>query len=213
MITTESKQSTVLKVIFIIALVVGVVVVVKQSMSKNEGVVCTLEAKLCPDGSYVGRSGPLCEFAKCPVINVPEDWKAVTDTATGITLRYPETIGTTYIHTVDWPPKIQVIDEAFSCTEAGQETERAGETTRAIINGREYCVTRIAEGAAGSIYTQYAYGTELQGEMLFLTFALRASQCGNYDEPQRSACETERTTFDVDALVAKITEGLVFMAQ
>src|SRR3989344_3102938 len=27
---------------------------------------CTQEAKLCPDGSYVGRSGPMCEFAACP---------------------------------------------------------------------------------------------------------------------------------------------------
>lgn len=27
---------------------------------------CTQEAKLCPDGSYVGRSGPNCEFAVCP---------------------------------------------------------------------------------------------------------------------------------------------------
>jgi len=28
---------------------------------------CTLEAKLCPDGSYVGRTGPTCEFARCPI--------------------------------------------------------------------------------------------------------------------------------------------------
>jgi plastocyanin len=28
---------------------------------------CTEEAKLCPDGSYVGRTGPKCEFAACPV--------------------------------------------------------------------------------------------------------------------------------------------------
>ncbi len=27
---------------------------------------CTLDAKLCPDGSYVGRTGPNCEFAPCP---------------------------------------------------------------------------------------------------------------------------------------------------
>lgn len=26
---------------------------------------CTLEAKLCPDGSAVGRTGPNCEFAPC----------------------------------------------------------------------------------------------------------------------------------------------------
>jgi len=27
---------------------------------------CTEEAKLCPDGSAVGRIGPDCEFAPCP---------------------------------------------------------------------------------------------------------------------------------------------------
>lgn len=27
---------------------------------------CTLEAKICPDGSSVGRTGPNCEFAQCP---------------------------------------------------------------------------------------------------------------------------------------------------
>ena len=33
---------------------------------KNKDVVCTLEAKLCPDGSSVGRVPPSCEFAPCP---------------------------------------------------------------------------------------------------------------------------------------------------
>ena len=33
------------------------------------GVACTLEAKLCPDGSAVGRTGPNCEFAPCPSTN------------------------------------------------------------------------------------------------------------------------------------------------
>lgn len=27
---------------------------------------CTQEAKQCPDGSYVGRTGPNCEFSACP---------------------------------------------------------------------------------------------------------------------------------------------------
>lgn len=31
-----------------------------------EPVACTLEAKICPDGSAVGRQGPSCEFAPCP---------------------------------------------------------------------------------------------------------------------------------------------------
>jgi len=29
---------------------------------------CTQEAKICPDGSAVGRTGPNCEFAECPTI-------------------------------------------------------------------------------------------------------------------------------------------------
>ncbi len=34
---------------------------------KNDGrVVCTKEVKECPDGSFVGRVGPHCEFAPCP---------------------------------------------------------------------------------------------------------------------------------------------------
>lgn len=31
-----------------------------------EQIACTMEAKLCSDGSYVGRVPPKCEFAKCP---------------------------------------------------------------------------------------------------------------------------------------------------
>lgn len=27
---------------------------------------CQMDAKLCPDGSSVGRTGPSCEFAECP---------------------------------------------------------------------------------------------------------------------------------------------------
>jgi len=33
---------------------------------------CTEEAKVCPDGSSVARSGPDCEFAECPAGEVPD---------------------------------------------------------------------------------------------------------------------------------------------
>ena len=32
----------------------------------GEMVACTMEARECPDGSYVGRTGPQCAFAPCP---------------------------------------------------------------------------------------------------------------------------------------------------
>ncbi|HEY4495911.1 MAG TPA: Gmad2 immunoglobulin-like domain-containing protein [Candidatus Paceibacterota bacterium] len=34
--------------------------------SPTTPVACTMEAKICPDGSAVGRVGPNCEFALCP---------------------------------------------------------------------------------------------------------------------------------------------------
>ncbi len=39
--------------------------------NKPEEVICTQDAMLCPDGSYVGRSGPNCEFV-CPSQDLPE---------------------------------------------------------------------------------------------------------------------------------------------
>ena len=37
-----------------------------NSLTNLGQMACTEEAKQCPDGSYVGRTGPKCEFAACP---------------------------------------------------------------------------------------------------------------------------------------------------
>jgi hypothetical protein len=37
-----------------------------------EGKACTLEAKVCPDGTSVGRTGPNCEFAACAAPNAED---------------------------------------------------------------------------------------------------------------------------------------------
>lgn len=38
----------------------------------NEPTACTADAKLCPDGSAVGRTGPNCTFAICPLPNAED---------------------------------------------------------------------------------------------------------------------------------------------
>lgn len=43
---------------------------------------CTQEAKVCPDGSSVGRTGPNCEFAPCPA-PAPAATKATITTRLG----------------------------------------------------------------------------------------------------------------------------------
>src|SRR3989344_9303938 len=42
-----------------------------EGPGEAEVIFCTQEAKQCPDGSYVGRTGPKCEFAACPTSAAP----------------------------------------------------------------------------------------------------------------------------------------------
>lgn len=177
---------------------------------QNE-VACTLEAKICPDGSTVGRVGPSCEFEACPsgTVESTSQWQTATNTEAEVSFRYPETLPTFYIEAVDWPPQVQVLPEMFVCEEAGEVTDRAGKTESRTIDGTSFCVTTITEGAAGSVYDQYAYAYESGGqETTILTFSTRSSQCGNYDSDQENACELERTAFNLDELIGQIVETI-----
>jgi len=61
--------------------------------TKPRGRACTEEAKICPDGSAVGRGGPNCEFAPCPTQNVQDEtanWKTYTNTKDNYSIRYPQ---------------------------------------------------------------------------------------------------------------------------
>ena len=57
--------------ILIILMIVGILVAAGGTYyflgkKAQESGACTKEAKICPDGSVVGRAGPDCEFAPCP---------------------------------------------------------------------------------------------------------------------------------------------------
>ena len=51
-----------------------------RKLNDNQVVGCTEEAKMCPDGSTVGRTGSKCEFADCPV---PDTKSATVNTSLG----------------------------------------------------------------------------------------------------------------------------------
>ena len=51
--------------LLLLLVVLGVVIYLAPLRSSPRPVACTMEAKLCPDGSAVGRTGPNCEFAAC----------------------------------------------------------------------------------------------------------------------------------------------------
>jgi hypothetical protein len=53
-------------VILFVVLVLGLKTFVLKSVENNNDHACTEEAKICPDGSTVGRTGANCEFSPCP---------------------------------------------------------------------------------------------------------------------------------------------------
>jgi hypothetical protein len=62
-----------LLVCIVLILLVGVAGLLYRSAVErpsNTAKACTLEAKVCPDGTSVGRIGPSCEFAMCEPPNV-----------------------------------------------------------------------------------------------------------------------------------------------
>lgn len=191
---------------------------------QNEPVACTMEAKLCPDGSSVGRVPPSCEFAACPdqvaetpnpVVTPPTDngnetpkpvtttnvvptsWKTYTDRL--LTFKYPVTFDSDYIGMQEWPPKVTVNPGVFSCPGKAH-----------VVDDRSYCVTQESEGAAGSSYITYHYLTNLKSEskVASLEFTLRLPQCANYPETQMTACKTQQDGLKLDQKVDQMVQTI-----
>lgn len=172
-------------------------------------VACTMEAKICPDGSSVGRTGPKCEFVACPeVVNQPvtnhPDWATYYLAGQNIQFKYPTDLQVEYITPQDWPPQITVKTGQFICNAQDGSASLPTRTLKKIYNNNTYCIEAMSEGAAGSVYTTYTYTTQKDSKLISVKFTLRFPQCLNYDDPKKTACQNERTTFDLDSLVDQI---------
>jgi len=80
------KTKSLIAIIVIAIIIVGGYLAFKNYF-QNTNIACTLEAKICPDGSSVGRTGPNCEFAECPKITE----NIYQNDEYGFRLTFPET--------------------------------------------------------------------------------------------------------------------------
>lgn len=88
----------------------------------TEVIACTMDAKQCPDGSYVGRVAPFCEFAECPALdsdisekNMMSDITVIKYTKYGftpenITIKKGSTVGFQNASNAEFWPKSDIFD-------------------------------------------------------------------------------------------------------
>lgn len=155
------------------------------------------------------------------------NWKTFTSADNGASFQYPENLpaspaspelqrgepadgSTSYIRPQEWPPKVLIIDNAgFSCQEGGLGINGLpGMTIRKTMESREYCIESVSEGAAGTVYTEYTYTFLKDAKLVKLSFTLGYPQCENYNDLQKTECEQERQTFDLDTLINRIAESV-----
>lgn len=86
---------------------------------------CTLEAKLCPDGTAVGRTGPDCSFAPCP--GGAAAWYPVTWVVDGDTL---------HVSVDGHEESVRLIGiDAPEVAHDGRAAECYGETATEVLKG------------------------------------------------------------------------------
>lgn len=155
-------------------------------------------------GLFVGAGYWLWSTSRCVVTPMGNNisttgWKTFTDTTQKLTFLYPETLGTQYVATQNWPPVIKLSSDIYDCTGVSQAD-----------GDQIYCVVAQTQGAAGSIYTDYTYTTASQGKLLTAQFTLRYPQCGNYDAAGKTACEQERADFEISDIAYQIVDSIQF---
>ncbi|GAG16001.1 unnamed protein product, partial [marine sediment metagenome] len=68
-----------------------------------------------------------------------------------------------------YPPKFKITEGQIDCKETSSESGLPTRTAKRRIDGRIYCIESTSEGAAGTIYTQYAYSTIKNDSLITLS--------------------------------------------
>ena len=132
--------------------------------------------------------------------------------------QFPKEIDANYISVEDWkvkivenesnyPGKFKVIENGITCEETPAESSLPNRTYSKVIDNKSYCIEAKSEGAAGTTYTEYAYSTLKDNDLITISFLAKYTSCGNYPEPKRVECEEEREIFNLDQVVSEVVSS------
>jgi murein DD-endopeptidase MepM/ murein hydrolase activator NlpD len=127
--------------------------------AQPEEVGCTMEAKICPDGSAVGRSGPKCEFAPCPDAVAPENGNDPGEERTVPLDRAADRVTKKPFGIYIDPKTSPVQPERFRGYHTGTDfetfpAEASADVAVAAICGGEVIAKRSASGYGGVLVTR-----------------------------------------------------------
>jgi len=208
------KKSTILIALTAIVAVVAVGYFTFQKASVTKApVACTMEAKICPDGSSVGRTPPNCEFAPCP--EAVSNWKTYANTDYGFEMKYP----------VDFfdqnqQPKLLTGDCNYNvfpskCPDikdivANDMVAQGGDLnaiksnladknywdnpagTKQTINGLNYCMHTTGDAATGHAFNYYYFTTVKNNKCLVVYMATSTTNCDFYLPLEKGNTEQEK---------------------
>ena len=208
----------------VIGLLAGVVIVVS-------GIYLFLSST-SPITQQVPTSIEMQKYAAAFDKSLPTNWKIYTSAADGFSFRYPEKLidyiagqpvyktttnifgtsstlqnpeTTTNIQTQAWPPTVKVTTGTFTCNPTAETADPAKGKVRKTATDPVFCVESNGDINMGRDYENYSYTTSYDGKLITFSFTLVYMDCDIMpDEPQKTACEQEQKSFDVDKLVSQI---------
>lgn len=151
--------------VLILAVAGGTYYLGRQTNTKPSYKACTMEAKICPDGSGVGRTGPNCEFAECPKPSPTSDaspaptgagettnWKTYLNSVHKFSIKYPDNW---YGQTTD-SRHLAILTPNTPCHDCGGVSDGifiSAEDNQARLTSKGYLdqVVKPAQGGCGNL--------------------------------------------------------------
>ena len=201
----KKKNKKIIKLLILVAIIlIGGYLIYRYYLTPNreqKPVVCTMEAKLCPDGSAVGRTGPNCEFAPCP--DYTKGWKVYKNSDYGFEMKYPADFfdpnqqprllvgDCNYNVFPDKCPNINDMVAKDLASEGGDVNviqnnlsnpgywdNPAGD--KQTINDVAYCLYSTGDAATGHAFNYYYFTTVKNNKCLAVYLATSTENCDFY---------------------------------
>jgi hypothetical protein len=170
-----------------------------NNQSQNQQIACTQEAKICPDGSSVSKTGPNCEFTECPQTN-NQSIKTYTNNEYGLELTYPEKLNSKYFN-LQKPIAIKSLKTDINiknnCYAGGANPAQKRQDIK--INEINFCFSQSYDPGAGSGANYYFYTFLKNNDYFTIQYQInQPNSCDPYiDTPDQETCQKDFTNYQI----------------